>query len=82
MSADDVERIRSAMAGGLDAAAEHVHDEWSLPFIIRGSEQECAARLDALIERHGFSEFLLPMFEMPDPEAYLRRISAVLKRVR
>jgi len=82
MSTDDVERIRSAMAGGLDAAAEHVRDEWILPFIIRGSEQECAARLDALIERHGFSEFLLPMFEMPDPEAYLRRTAAVLKRVR
>jgi hypothetical protein len=27
---------------------------------------------------HGIDEFLLPMFEMPDSAAYLRRVAAAL----
>ena len=81
LSEGDVDRIRTAMAGGLQAAAEHVRDEWVLPFIISGSADECAATLADLVERHGFTEFLLPMFEMPDPHSYLRRVADVLHRI-
>lgn len=78
LDVDDVERIRSAMAGGLLAAAEHVRDEWILPFVISGSIHECGERVTALMERHGIDEFLLPMFDMPDSVGYLRRVAAVL----
>ncbi|MEE9414251.1 MAG: LLM class flavin-dependent oxidoreductase [Acidimicrobiales bacterium] len=82
ISGGDVERIRSAMAGGLHAAAEHVRDEWILPFIISGSTQVCANQLGSLVDQHGFNEFLLPMFEMPDPSEYLKRVAAVVEKVR
>ena len=78
LSAADTDRIRRAMAGGLEAAAEHVRDEWVEPFIIRGSAAECAAELADLGDRHGFTEFLVPMFDMPDPLAYLERVTALL----
>jgi 5,10-methylenetetrahydromethanopterin reductase len=74
----DVARIRSAMADGLAAAAEHVRDEWVLPFVISGSIAECGERLGSLMEGHDIDEFLLPMFEMPDPRGYLGRIARVL----
>ena len=81
MSAGDVDRIRSAMAGGLEEAARHVRDEWIHPFVMIGSTDECAAQLASLVERHGIDEFLLPMFAMPDPDDYLGRVAAVLDRI-
>ena len=74
----DVDRIRSAMAGGLEAAAEHVRDEWVLPFVISGTIGECGEQVAALMDRHGMAEFLLPMFEMPDAMAYLGRVAEAL----
>ena len=74
----DVDRIRSAMAGGLQAAAEHVRDEWVLPFVIAGTSHECGEQVSRLMEQHGIDEFLLPMFEMPDAMAYLRRVAEAL----
>lgn len=78
----DVDRIRSAMAGGLRAAAEHVRDEWILPFVISGNTQECAAQLGSLVDQHGFSEFLLPIFDMGDPSGYLERVAKVLEKAK
>ncbi|NIR37666.1 MAG: LLM class flavin-dependent oxidoreductase [Actinobacteria bacterium] len=78
---DDVERIRSAMGGGLRAAADHVRDEWIEPFIVRGTPAECAATLSGLVREHGFEEFLVPMFEMPDAHGYLTRVADVLGQV-
>ena len=78
LSAADSDRIRHEMAGGVHAAAEYVRDEWIEPFVIRGSGDACAAELAELGDRHGFVEFLVPMFEMPDPTAYLDRIAALL----
>lgn len=78
MTADDVDRIRSAMAGGLDAAAEHVRDEWIEPFIIRGSVSACRREIQALVDVYGIEEFLLPMFEMDDQLGYLRRVAKAL----
>lgn len=77
----DTERIRSAMAGGLHAAAEHVPDEWVLPFVVSGTTAECATALGDLAERHGIDEFLLPVFAMPDPAGYLTRVADVLAAV-
>ena len=80
LQAADVDRIRSAMAGGLEAAAEHVRDEWVLPFVISGTVSECGRQIAELMERHGMAEFLLPMFEMPDAKAYLGRVAQALSR--
>jgi 5,10-methylenetetrahydromethanopterin reductase len=78
LSSADSERIREALSGGLHAAAEHVRDEWVYPFVIAGSDAECAAELGTLMERHGIEEFVLPMFEMAEPAVYLDRVAAVL----
>ncbi|MDH3753392.1 MAG: LLM class flavin-dependent oxidoreductase [Acidimicrobiia bacterium] len=78
LTAADVDRIRSAMARGLDAAAEHVRDEWIEPFVIRGTAAGCGAEIAELGERHGIEEFLLPMFDMADQPAYLARVAAAL----
>jgi len=78
LSADDADRIRSAMAGGLEAAASFVRDEWIEPFIIRGSGSDCAAEIADLCAEHDIEEFLLPMFDMPDQHAYLTRLARVL----
>ncbi|MGI9604989.1 MAG: LLM class flavin-dependent oxidoreductase [Acidimicrobiales bacterium] len=72
-------RIRDALRGGLQAAAEHVRDDWIEPFVIAGSPAACADKLADLVERHGFEEFLLPIFDMPDTDAYLTRVAGVLE---
>jgi len=69
--------IRSALADGLEAAAEHVRDEWVLPFVIHGSPAECSSQLASIIERHGFSEFLLPVFDMDDTADYIERVGSM-----
>jgi 5,10-methylenetetrahydromethanopterin reductase len=74
----DVSKIRAAMAGGLSAAAEHVRDEWILPFVIHGSRSECRLALENLIDQHDLDEYLLPVFDMPDQSAYLKRVSQTL----
>lgn len=79
LSASDSDRIRTALGGGLEEAAQHVRDEWVHPFVIAGSAADCAAELGSLMEQHGVEEFVLPMFEMPDPAAYLDRVAAVLR---
>lgn len=78
---DDVDRIRSAMAGGLHAAAAHVRDEWVEPFVIRGTVEQCVATISGLAGEHGFEEFLVPVFPMPDARGYLTRVADVLARV-
>lgn len=74
-----VGKIRAAMAGGLEAAAEYVRDEWVLPFVVSGSARECAAQIGRLADQHGFEEFLLPVFDMPDAPGYVERIGALLQ---
>jgi 5,10-methylenetetrahydromethanopterin reductase len=78
LSESDTTRIRDAMAGGLAAAAEHVRDEWVLPFVIHGSRQECRTAVGNLTDRYDIEEFLLPMFDMPDQSAYLSRVADTL----
>lgn len=70
----DVASIRAAMSGGLEAAAELVRDEWILPFVITGSAAEAHDEVRRLGDRYRIEEFLLPMFDMPDPQGYLERL--------
>lgn len=77
----DVQRIRSAMAGGLHAAAEHVRDEWVLPFVIAGSVDECAAEIASLVEQHGIDEFLLPVLDLHQAPSLMHTVAAVMKKV-
>ena len=68
-----------AGSGGLHTAAAHVRDEWIDPFVIAGTERECAEALARLVEQHDVEEFLLPVFDMPDSADYVRRVAAVLE---
>lgn len=79
LTEQDAATIRAAMAGGLEAAAVHVRDEWIEPFVLQGSPAEWSAELSDLCERHDIEEFLLPVFEMPDPAAYLTRVASALR---
>jgi 5,10-methylenetetrahydromethanopterin reductase len=72
------ERIRAAMAGGLEAAAEFVHDDWVTPFVIHGSQAECRSEIANLVDRHGLDEFLLPVLDLQDAVKTMRVAAAVL----
>ncbi len=74
-----VSDLRHALQGGVHEAARHVRDEWIGPFVIAGTSTECATKLSDLIDRHGFEEFLLPIFDMPDAGAYLGRVATALE---
>ena len=80
MTDDDVDRIRSALAEGLDAAARHVPDDWVLPFVIAGTEEECAAELAELCDNYGLDEFMVPVLDPSSGEALLQVMSRVLSR--
>jgi len=75
---DDTERIRSALADGLAAAAEHVRDEWVLPFVIAGRVDECATELGDIVERHGIDEFLLPVLDDAGAAGLMATVARVL----
>jgi 5,10-methylenetetrahydromethanopterin reductase len=64
------DRIRSAMAGGLDA--------WVTPFVIHGTRRECRTEIENLCDRHGFNEFLLPVLELHGAADAMRAAAAVL----
>ena len=78
MTDADADRIRSAMSGGLEAAAHHVTDDWVTPFVIHGAAAACGDELRSLCAQHDIEEFLLPMFDMPDQHAYLARVASAL----
>ena len=82
ISPHDVDQIRSAMADGLEAAAQYVRDEWVLPFVIAGSVQECAQELAELVNRHGIDEFLLPVLDLHQAEPLMRAVADVVGRAR
>jgi 5,10-methylenetetrahydromethanopterin reductase len=78
VSAAASDRIRSAMAGGLHAAAEFVHDDWVAPFVIHGSRADCATEVANLVDRHGLEEFLLPVLDLHRADEMMRVAAAVL----
>ena len=59
----DAARIRAAMAGGLEAAAEHVRDEWAFAFVIAGTPGECSQELGGLAAEHGIESFVVPLVD-------------------
>ena len=75
LSDADADRIRSAMASGLHAAAEHVRDEWIDPFIVRGDAASCRAEIEEICGEHNMEAFIVPMFEMADPVGYLEALA-------
>ena len=68
----DAARIRAALADGLEAAAEHVRDEWALPFVIAGAPGECREELHRLATEHGIESFVVPLLDDEPAEALLR----------
>ncbi len=68
----DAARIREALADGLEAAAEHVRDEWALPFVIAGSPGECGQELHRLAAEHGIESFVVPLLDDESAETLLR----------
>lgn len=74
--------IRDAMSDGLEAAGQLVKDEWVLPFVISGSNAECAEHIRSLHERHGIEEFMLPVLDLSVAADYMSRVAGVLELAR
>jgi 5,10-methylenetetrahydromethanopterin reductase len=75
---EEIDRIRSALGSGLESAARHVKDEWIAPFIIQGTPSECKEEIREICDKNEVDEFLIPMFDMPDPKKYLDQIASIL----
>ena len=78
LSEADAAAIRAALAGGLEAAAEQVRDEWALPFVIAGTPGECAEELQSLAAQHGIESFLVPLLDDEPAEKLLRSGAKVM----
>lgn len=72
LSDADAARIRASLADGLEAAAEHVRDEWALPFVIAGTPGECREELHRLAAEHGIESFVVPLIDDDSAEELLR----------
>ncbi|MBT95858.1 MAG: hypothetical protein CL431_07815 [Acidimicrobiaceae bacterium] len=74
----EVDKIRSAMSSGIESAARYVEDRWIEPFIIQGTPSECREEINEICEDNNVEEFLIPMFDMPNPKQYLDQIASIL----
>ena len=74
----DAARIRAALAGGLEAAAEYVRDEWALPFVIAGTASECSQELHRLSAEHGIESFVVPLLDDERAEELLQSCAEIL----
>ena len=72
LSDADAGRIRAALAGGLEAAATHVRDEWLLPFVIAGTGAQCRQELHSLAAQHGIESFVVPLLDDEPAEKLLQ----------
>lgn len=82
MTPEDVEAVRSTMgAKGLVEAGKLIKDEWIAPFVIMGSEAECARELSNLMSRNGFGEFLLPILETQTAAKLMAEVGKVLSLI-
>lgn len=75
----DVAALAAAMGHGLHTAGRLVRDEWAAPFVIAGTESECAATIADLVAEHTVEEFLLPVYDTGDEVGYLERAARVLR---
>jgi len=79
MTAADVEAVSSTMgAKGLVEAGKLIREEWIAPFVIMGTEAECARELSGLMSRNGFDEFLLPILETKTARELMAEVAKVL----
>lgn len=78
----DAAVIRAALAGGLEAAATHVRDEWALPFVIAGSPSECSQELDSLAEQHGIESFVVPLLDDEPAEKLLHSGARIMGKIK
>lgn len=79
MTATDVEAVSSTMgAKGLVEAGKLIKEEWIAPFVIMGTEAECARELSGLMSRNGFDEFLLPILETKTARELMAEVAKVL----
>jgi 5,10-methylenetetrahydromethanopterin reductase len=78
MTDNDSDRIRAALADGLEAAAAYVPDEWVIPFILYGTERSCADQLVGLMDRHGIDEYLVPVLDPATASATMATAARVL----
>ncbi len=77
----DAAVIRAALADGLEAAAEHVRDEWALPFVIAGSPRECGEELHRLAETHGVESFVVPLLDDEPAEKLLHSGASIIEMI-
>lgn len=82
ISPDTVEKIRSAMPHGLDAAAEYIKTDWVRPFVIAGSIDDCAQQLRTLMSRHALDEFQIPVLDLHDAERLMRTVATIVDLAR
>ena len=75
----DAAVIRAALADGLEAAAEHVRDEWALPFVIAGSPSECGRELQSLAAQHGIESFVVPLLDDAPAEKLLHSGAQIIE---
>ncbi len=75
----DAAVIRAALADGLEAAAEHVRDEWALPFVIAGSPGECSQELQSLAAQHGIESFVVPLLDDEPAEKLLHSGAQIIE---
>lgn len=78
LSEADAATIRTAMAQGLEVAAQHVRDEWVLPFVIAGTPADCGRELQRLAAEHGIDSFVVPLLDDSFAEDLLRVGAAIL----
>ncbi|MCC6147323.1 MAG: LLM class flavin-dependent oxidoreductase [Anaerolineaceae bacterium] len=82
MTPDDVAAVASTMgAKGLVEAGKLIKDEWIAPFVIMGTEAECARELSDLMSRNQFDEFLLPILETNTAVELMAEVGKVLSMV-
>ncbi len=82
LSDADAARIRTALADGLEAAAEHVRDEWALAFVIAGTPRECSRQLQSLAEEHGVESFVVPLLDDEPAEKLLHAGAKIIEMIK
>ena len=70
--------IKAALADGLEAAAEHVRDEWALPFVIAGTPSECSQELHSLAAENGIESFVVQLLDDEPAEKLLHSGAEIL----
>jgi len=77
---EEIEAIRTTMGSrGLVEAGKLIKDEWIRPFVIIGTQSECAKELAEIMACYHFDEFLLPILESKTAIELMTEVSKVLE---